>query len=178
MVVHDLACADLVFDGREPHSFLTVPGSKEVGVELHSMSKTYGMAAWRLGFVVGNAEVVARINLLTMHVRSGVFRPVQEAGIAALNGPQGSVEERRARYEARRDRVAAATGARSEGTFFSWIRLPEGVTAGKLLTDCRVAVAPGEGFGARGAGSARISLAVSDEALDAALKRLAPVLSH
>ena len=178
VVVHDLACADLVFDGREPHSFLTVPGSKEVGVELHSMSKTYGMAGWRLGFVVGNAEVVARINLLTMHVRSGVFRPVQEAGIAALNGPQGSVEERRARYEARRDRVAAATGARSEGTFFSWIRLPEGVTAGKLLTDCRVAVAPGEGFGARGAGSARISLAVSDEALDAALKRLAPVLSH
>src|ERR671931_1175264 len=129
VVVHDLAYADLVFDGREPHSFLAAPGSKEVGVELYSMSKTYGMAGWRLGFVVGSAEVVARLNLLTGHVRSGVFRPVQEAGVAALTGEQASVEERRARYEARRNRVAEATGARSEGTFFTWIRLPEGVTA-------------------------------------------------
>src|SRR5919197_2134204 len=144
VVIHDLAYADLVFDGREPHSFLTVPGSKEVGVELYSMSKTYGMAGWRLGVVVGNAEVVARINLLTTHVRSGVFRPVQEAGVAALTGPQDSVEERRARYEARRDRVAAATG---------------------------------EGFGARGAGWARISLAVSDDTLDRGLERLAPLFS-
>src|SRR5256885_1601065 len=118
VVVHDLAYADLVFDGHEPQSFLAAPGAKEVGVELYSMSKTYGMAGWRLGFVVGNGEVVARINLLTTHVRSGGFTPVQEAGVAALAGPQGSVEERRARYEARRDRVAAATGARSEGTFF------------------------------------------------------------
>jgi aminotransferase len=177
VVVHDLAYADLVFDGRAPHSFLAVPGSKEVGVELYSMSKTYGMAGWRLGFVVGNAEVVARINLLTTHMRSGVFRPVQEAGIAALTGPQDSVEERRTRYEARRDRVAAATGARSEGTFFTWIRLPEGVTAARLLTDSRLAVAPGEGFGARGAGWARISLAVPDDALDAGLERLARALS-
>jgi L-glutamine---4-(methylsulfanyl)-2-oxobutanoate aminotransferase len=176
VVVHDLAYADLVFDGREPQSFLAVPGSKEVGVELYSMSKTYGMAGWRLGFVVGNAEVVARINLLTMHVRSGVFRPVQEAGVAALTGPQDSVEERRARYEARRDRVAAATGARSEGTFFTWFKLPEGVTAARLLTGSRVAVAPGEGFGARGAGWARISLAVPDETLDMGLERLAAAL--
>jgi aminotransferase len=172
VVVHDSAYADLVFDGREPQSFLAAPGAKEVGVELFSMSKTYGMAGWRLGFVVGNAEIVARLNLLTMHVRSGVFRPVQEAGVAALTGPQASVEERRARYEARRDRVAEATGARSEGTFFTWIRLPEGVTAARLLADARLAVAPGEGFGARGAGWARISLAVSDDVLDRGLERL------
>ena len=177
MIVHDLAYADIVFDGREPHSFLSVPGSKEVGVELYSMSKTYGMAGWRLGFVVGNAEIVARVNLLTTHMRSGVFRPVQEAGIAALNGAQASVEERRARYEARRDRVAAAIGARSEGTFFAWLRLPDGVTAATLLADRRVAVAPGEGFGARGAGWARISLAVPDDALERGLERLAPALS-
>src|ERR687888_65523 len=173
VVVHDSAYTDLVFEGREPHSFLAAPGSKEVGVELYSMSKTYGMAGWRLGFVVGNAGVVARINLLTTHVRSGVFRPVQEAGVAALAGPQDSVEERCARYEARRDRVAAATGARSEGTFFTWIRLPDGVTAAKLLADSRVAVAPGEGFGARGAGWARISLAVAGDVLDRGLGRLA-----
>src|ERR687887_164695 len=173
----DAYAPDFVFDGREPRSFLAVPGSKEVGVELYSMSKTYGMAGWRLGFVVGNTEVVARINLLTIHMRSGVFRPVQEAGVAALTGPQDSVEERRARYEARRDRVAAATGARSEGTFFTWIRLPEGVTPARLLTGSRLAVAPGEGFGARGAGWARISLAVPDDALDAGLERLARALS-
>ena len=172
VVVHDSAYADLVFDGREPQSFLAAPGAKEVGVELFSMSKTYGMAGWRLGFVVGNAEIVARVNLLTKHVRSGVFRPVQEAGVAALTGPQVSVEERRARYEARRDRVAEATGARSEGTFFTWIRLPDGVTAAKLLAEARVAVAPGEGFGARGAGWARISLAVPDDVLDRGLERL------
>ena len=172
VVVHDSAYTDLVFDGREPESFLAVPGAMEVGVELFSMSKTYGMAGWRLGFVVGNAEIVARLNLLTMHVRSGVFRPVQEAGVAALTGPQTSVEERRARYEARRNRVTEATGARSEGTFFAWIRLPEGVTAAKLLADARLAVAPGEGFGARGVGWARISLAVADEVLDRGLERL------
>jgi len=177
VVVHDLAYADLVFDGREPQSFLAAPGAKEVGVELYSMSKTYGMAGWRLGFVVGNAEVVARINLLTTHVRSGVFTPVQEAAVAALTGPQDSVEERRVRYEARRDRVEATTGARSEGTFFTWVRLPEGVTAAKLVADSRVAVAPGEGFGARGAGWARISLAVPDDALDRGLERLAPLFS-
>jgi L-glutamine---4-(methylsulfanyl)-2-oxobutanoate aminotransferase len=177
VVVHDSAYTDLVFDGREPQSFLAVPGAKEVGVELFSMSKTYGMAGWRLGFVVGNAEIVARLNLLTKHVRSGVFRPVQEAGVAALTGAQDSVEERRTRYEARRDRVAAATGACSEGAFFTWIRLPEGVTAAKLLADARLAVAPGEGFGARGTGWARISLAVPDDVLDRGLERLVRAFS-
>ena len=94
--------------------------------------------------------------------------------MAALTGPQESVEERRALYEARRDRVVAAIpGARSEGTFFAWLRLPEGVTAERILEEARVALAPGEGFGSRGAGHARISLAVSDEALDEGLERLA-----
>ena len=176
VVVHDLAYADLVFDGRAPQSFLHVPGAREVGVELYSMSKTYGMAGWRLGFVLGNAEVVERVNLLTTHMRSGVFRPVQEAGVAALSGAQVSVEERRARYEARRDRVAAAIGARSEGTFFAWFRLPEGITPATLLATARVAVAPGEGFGARGARWARVSLAVGDETLDRGLERLGPAL--
>ncbi len=177
-IVHDLAYGDLVFDGRAPESFLGVPGAKDVGVEIFSMSKTYGMAGWRLGFVVGNAEIVARINLLTAHVRAGVFRPVQEAGVAALTGPQDSVEERRARYEARRDRVAAAIDARAEGTFFAWLRLPDGVTAATLLEEARVAVAPGEGFGPRGAGWARISLATTDDDLDCAVERLAPVLAR
>jgi aminotransferase len=137
------------------------------------MSKSYGMAGWRLGFVVGNAEIVERVNLLQDHVRAGVFRPVQEAAVAALGGPQETVEERRALYEARRDRVLAAiAGARSDSTFYVWWRLPEGLTPERLLGETRVAVAPGAGFGLEGAGWARISLATPDERLDAGLERL------
>ncbi|HEX7254844.1 MAG TPA: aminotransferase class I/II-fold pyridoxal phosphate-dependent enzyme [Gaiellaceae bacterium] len=182
-VVHDFAYGDLVFDGREPASFLAAPGAKDVGVEMFSMSKTYGMAGWRLGFVVGNAEIVERVNLIQDHARAGIFAAVQEAGIAALTGPQDSVEERRARYEARRDRVLEAlarTRVRPpvcEGSFYVWLELPDGVTVERLLTDGRVALAPGEGFGATGAGWARLSLAVTDEQLERGLERLVRALS-
>jgi aminotransferase len=174
-ILHDFAYGDLVFDGRRPQSFLAVEGARRVGVELFSMSKTYGMAGWRLGFALGNAELVRRIELIQDHAFAGIFRPIQEAGIAALTGPQDSVDERRATYERRRDRALAALEgieAQSEGTFFVWFRLPEGVTVDQLLVEHRVAVAPGEGFGARGAGWARVSLAVSDEILDRGLERL------
>jgi aminotransferase len=142
------------------------------------MSKSYGMAGWRLGFVLGNAEIVARIELLQDHVRAGIFRPVQEAGIAALTGPQDTVEERRALYEARRDRVLAALGPHvpeigCEGSFFVWLRLPDGVTADEILDERLVALAPGEGFGEQGRGWARISLATPDERLDTGIERLA-----
>src|SRR3954454_5272079 len=174
-VLHDFAYGDLVFDGRRPESFLATDGAREVGVELFSMSKSYGMAGWRLGFVLGNAEVVERIETLQDHVFAGIFRPVQEAGIAARTGPQESGEERRATYERRRDRAVAAlpdVDARSEGTFFVWFRLPDGLTAERLLFEHRVVVAPGEGFGDRGRGWARLSLAVTDETLQAGLARL------
>ncbi len=160
-------------------SFLAEPGAREVGAELFSMSKSYGMAGWRLGFVVGNVELVRRLELLNDHVRAGIFAPLQEAAIAALTGPQETVEERRALYEARRDRVVAALpDARSEGTFFAWLRLPDGVTVERILDEARVALAPGEGFGPAGAGHARISLAVADEALDEGLERLRALLGR
>ena len=174
-VLHDFAYGDLVFDGRQAQSFLAEDGAREVGLELYSMSKSYGMAGWRLGFAVGNAELVARIEDLQNHVFAGVFQPVQEAGVAALAGPQETVEERRALYESRRDRTVAALrglDARSEGSFFVWFRLPDDVTCEHLLEDHRVAVAPGEGFGERGHGWARLSLATPDAALDEGLERL------
>jgi aminotransferase len=172
-IVHDFAYADLVYDGRRPASFLAADGAREVGVEMFSLSKSYGMAGWRLGFVVGNADVVARLNLLQEHNRSGIFVPLQRAAIAALAGPQETVEERRALYERRRDRVLAAIPeARCEGTFFVWFPLPHGLTFERLLAQHRVALAPGEGFGERGRGFARLSLATSDDALDAGLERL------
>jgi L-glutamine---4-(methylsulfanyl)-2-oxobutanoate aminotransferase len=182
-IVHDFAYGDLMFDGRSPESFLATPGAKEVGVEMFSMSKTYGMAGWRLGFVLGNAEIVERVNLLQDHARAGIFAAVQDAGIAALNGPQDSVQERVDRYEARRDRVVDAlrsTRVRppvSEGSFYVWLELPDGVTAETLLTEARIALAPGEGFGASSAGWARLSLAVTDEQLERGLERLVPPLS-
>jgi L-glutamine---4-(methylsulfanyl)-2-oxobutanoate aminotransferase len=139
------------------------------------MSKTYGMAGWRIGFVVGNAEIVERINLLNDHERVGIFEPMQRATIAALEGPQESVAERVATYERRRDLLAGrlSTPIVCEGTFFVWLRLPEGLSAERLLDEHRVAVAPGEGFGPSGAGWARISLAVSDETLELGAARLA-----
>jgi aminotransferase len=175
-VVHDFAYADLLFDGRKPHSFLATPGAKDIGVEMFSTSKSYGMAGWRLGFVLGNAEIVDRINLLNDHSRVGIFRPIQEAGIAALTGPQDSVAERAATYERRRDRVLEVVDAVSEGTFYVWFKLPEGLTSEQLLTEHRLALAPGEGFGPSGAGWARISLAVTDETLEVGLERLTAAL--
>jgi len=178
-MMHDFAYGDLVFGGREPRSFLAVDGARDVGIELFSMSKTYGMAGWRLGFALGSPELVGRIETLQDHAFAGIFRPVQEAGIAALTGPQDSVEQRREAYEKRRDRALAALDgleAQSEGTFFVWFRLPEGLTVERLLAERRVALAPGEGFGARGTGWARLSLAVTDETLDRGLERLRAAL--
>jgi aminotransferase len=182
-VVHDFAYGDLVFDGRQPESFLATENAKAHGVEMFSMSKTYGMAGWRLGFVLGNAEIVERVDLLQDHARAGIFVAVQEAGIAALSGRQESVVERRDTYQRRRDRVLAAlAGTRvaapvCEGTFYVWIQLPEGVSLEQLLEEYRVAVAPGEGFGATGEGWARLSVAVTDEQLELGLERLRRALS-
>ena len=173
-VVHDAAYMDIVFDSRSPQSFLAAAGAKDVGVEMWSMSKTYGMAGWRIGFVVGNAEIVERVNLFNDHSRVGIFAPLQTAAIAALEGPQDSVDERVAAYARRRDLVAAALPEPivCEGTFFVWLRLPDGLTAETLLTEHRVAVAPGEGFGPSGLGWARLSLAVSDKTIELGAERL------
>ena len=173
-VVHDAAYIDIVFDGRSPQSFLATPGAKEVGVEMWSMSKTYGMAGWRIGFVVGNAEIVERINLLNDHNRVGIFEPLQRAAIAAFEGPQDSVAARVAGYERRRDAIASVLPKPPvcEGTFFVWLQLPEELTAERLLEEHRLAVAPGEGFGPSGAGWARLSLAVSDETIELGAERL------
>ncbi|MGZ4319209.1 MAG: aminotransferase class I/II-fold pyridoxal phosphate-dependent enzyme [Gaiellaceae bacterium] len=177
-VVHDFAYGDLVFDGREPKSFLATPGAMDVGVEMFSMSKSYGMAGWRVGFVVGNAEIVERINLLNDHCRVGIFRPIQEACIAALTGPQDSVAQRRDTYQARRDRAREVLGPLTcEGTFYVWLQLPDGLTADQLLTEHRVVLAPGEGFGPSGEGWARLSLAVDDETLELGLERLANAMA-
>ncbi|MCW2957844.1 MAG: aminotransferase class I/II-fold pyridoxal phosphate-dependent enzyme, partial [Solirubrobacterales bacterium] len=183
VLLNDLAYGALTFDGAPARSVLAVDGARDVAVELWSASKIYGMAGWRIGFLVGRADVVARVQTLVDHTTAGVFAAVQHGLTAALTGPQDSVDDARATYRARRDRLVArlrAAGAEiraPEGTFYAWWRLPDGLDATTLLHEHRVAVAPGIGFGARGDGWARLSLATPDDALDEGARRLAAAVA-
>src|SRR3954451_22844725 len=177
-LVHDLAYGFLAFDGRRARSVLEVDGARDVAAELWSPSKVYGMAGWRVGFLVGNATLVGRVRWLLDHVAAGVFSAVQRGLQAALEGDQADVADRREVYRRRRDLLSERLGIEApQGTFYAWWRLPAGVTAEALLEGARVGVAPGEGFGARGAGWARLSLAVPDEDVAEGAERLAAVLS-
>ena len=181
-LLNDAAYGSLVFDGRRARSVLEVPGAREVAVELWSASKIYGMAGWRIGFVVGNAELVGRVRTLVDHTTAGVFSAVQEGLRVALASDQAHVAARRATYAARRDRVVAALRAGGaeiaapEGTFFAWWHPPAAITAERLLAEHRLSVAPGEGFGARGAGWLRLSLSLPDAELDEGVARLVAAL--
>ena len=174
-LVHDLAYGFLAFDGRRARSVLEVDGARDVAAELWSPSKVYGMAGWRVGFLVGSAELVARVQDLLNHVAAGVFTAVQRGLQAALEGDQSDVAERREVYRRRRDVLVSALDGEitaPEGTFYAWWRLPDGVTVERLVERARVGLAPGEGFGARGAGWARLSLAVPDEDVAEGAERL------
>jgi aminotransferase len=176
--MHDLAYGFLAFDGARARSVLEVEGAREVAVELWSPSKIYGMAGWRIGFVVGAAELIRRIHALIDHLTVGVWTGLQRGLVAALTSDQSDVAERHEVYRARRDRLVGALRAAGfeidmpEGTFYAWWRLPGGLTPERLIADARLGVAPGEGFGARGTGWARLSLAIPDEDVDEAARRL------
>ncbi len=179
-IIHDAAYIDLVFDGRAPAE-LPRAGGRE-GRRRRAVDDVEDATAWRAGGSASSSATPRSSSVRTCsadHTRVGIFAPLQEAAIAALTGPQDSVEARRASYERRRDRLVAALPEPPvcEGTFYVWLRLPDGLTAERLLLEHRVAVAPGEGFGASGAGWARLSLAVSDETLERGIERLAPVLA-
>jgi L-glutamine---4-(methylsulfanyl)-2-oxobutanoate aminotransferase len=180
-LVHDLAYGFLAFDGRRARSVLEIDGARDCALELWSPSKIYGMAGWRVGFAVGNAELVGRIQTLLDHTAAGVFTALQRGLAAALRSDQTDVAQRREIYRARRDRLVdtlRAAGAEidlPEGSFYAWWRLPDGLTPERLIAEARVGVAPGEGFGARGAGSARLSLATPDADIAEAGERLAAI---
>jgi len=178
-LVHDLAYGELAWgpDGSHEHapaSFLAAEGAASVGVELVSMSKTWSIAGWRIGFVCGNAEIVSRVRSLLDHLTVGVPLFVQRGAIAALEGPDTSVQQLRSCYRRRAERVAQRLGVpASEGGYYTWLKLPKGLSTGALLHDHGVALAPGEGFGAAGSGWARLSVAIGDEQLELGLERLA-----
>jgi alanine-synthesizing transaminase len=171
MVVHDFAYADLVFDGYEPPSFLQIPGAKDIGVELFSLSKSYSMPGWRVGFCVGNPQIVAALRRIKSYLDYGVFQPIQIASIIALNGPCDCVEEIVNIYKERRDvlinglRRVGWKVQKPKGTMFVWAKIPEpfkemgSLEFSKMLIEkAKVAVSPGIGFGQYGDDSVRFAL--------------------
>lgn len=183
VVMHDFAYGALGFDDVKPPSFLQTKGAKEIGVEFYTLSKTYNMAGWRVGFAVGNKEVIAGLNLLQDHLYCSIFPAIQVAAAHALTGPQDCVEEQLTVYEARREALIQACSkvgwsvTAPAGSFFAWLKVPEGYTsetfADLLLENASVAVAAGNGFGLHGEGYVRVGLLVSPERLVEAVERIA-----
>lgn len=182
VVASDFAYGAIGFDGDRPVSFLQAEGAKEVGVEFYTLSKTYNMAGWRVGFALGNKKIISLINMLQDHIYVSLFGGIQAAAATALTSPQDCVKELVARYQSRRD---AFYGALSEigwqaqkpaGSFFSWLPVPKGFTsvsfADLLLEEAKVAVAPGVGFGDHGEGYVRVGLLSSEERMREAAYRI------
>ena len=176
LVVHDLAYADIVFDGWQAPSIMQVPGARDVAVEFFTMSKSYNMAGWRVGYMVGNKELVSALARIKSYHDYGTFTPIQVASIIALDGDQACVEEVRAMYQTRRD--VLAKGLHEAGwmvevpkaSMYIWAKIPEAYAsmgalefAKKLLADARVAVSPGVGFGEYGDDHVRFALIENEE---------------
>ncbi len=182
IVCHDAAYSELAFDGYKPVSFLEVKGAKDVGIEFHSLSKTYNMTGWRLGFAVGNRHVIKGLGQVKSNIDSGAFNAIQKAGIVALEGDQSCVLEMQRIYKERRD--VLIKGLREMGfspfipkaTFYVWCPVPPGETSTsfsmKLIEKAGVVVTPGNGFGEAGEGYIRIALTVSKERIEKAIERL------
>ena len=182
LVCHDAAYTEMSFDGYRAPSFLEVEGAKDVCIEFHSLSKTYNMTGWRIGFAVGNPIAVEGLGAIKSNIDSGVFQAIQLAGIEAIKGDQACVEEANRIYTERRDLMVG--GLRDSGfmvdtpkaTFYLWIRVPEGYTSARLATrlleEAGLVVTPGNGFGAPGEGYFRIALTQNKERLEEAVGRL------
>jgi alanine-synthesizing transaminase len=182
-IIHDLAYADLVFDGYRAPSILEVPGAKDIAVEFFTLSKSYNMPGWRVGFMVGNKKLVAALGRIKSYFDYGTFTPIQVASIAALDGPQQCVSEIVANYKSRRDVLVHGLNKLGwqvdlpKATMFVWARIPEQFRAlgsvefsKKLLLDAKAAVSPGIGFGDHGDGFVRFSLIENEERTRQALR--------
>jgi alanine-synthesizing transaminase len=189
MVIHDFAYADLAFDGYEPPSFLQVPGAKDVGVEFYSMTKSYSMPGWRVGFCVGNREIVAALRRIKSYLDYGIFQPIQIAAIIALKGPDDCVKEIADVYRERRDALVKGLGRigweidKPKGTMFVWGKIPEAfsgmgsVEFSKLLIrEAKVAVSPGIGFGQYGEGYVRFALVENKHRINQAVRGIKKIL--
>lgn len=182
LIAHDNAYADVTFDGSRPTSILEIPGAKDIAIELHSFSKSYNMAGFRIGMVVGNPIVVEAFSTLKTQIDTGMFRPLQYAALEALSLPETWLHERNLIYQARRDKLVAAcrtagmTLANPEASLYLWPHVPEGYTSRDftthLLDSTGIFVTPGVNFGPHGEGYVRIALTAPDERIDEAARRL------
>ena len=187
VIVHDMAYAEVYFDDSRPLSILQIPGAKEVAVELHSLSKTYNMAGFRVGMLVGNADLVDAVGRLKSNIDSGMFRPVQYAAIAALELPESWLQERNAIYRLRRDLLVDGCNElgmrtrRTQAGLYVWAAVPAGFTsrdfANWLFDKTGVFVTPGINFGQAGEGYLRISMTEPQERLETAITRMREALN-
>jgi LL-diaminopimelate aminotransferase len=182
IIVHDAAYTEMYYDGKRPLSFLEVDGAREVGIEIHSLSKTYNMTGWRLAFAVGNRDIIAGLAKVKSNLDSGVFQAVQEAGIAALETPESELDKLRATYQGRRDALyegmkdAGFDINKPEATFYLWTRVPNGFDSASftthLLEKTGILATPGNGFGGPGEGFIRFALTVDEPRILEAVERI------
>lgn len=182
IICHDAAYSELAFNDYRPLSFFEIEGAKEVGIEFHSLSKTFNMTGWRVGFAVGRAEIVSGLGRVKTNIDSGVFQAIQEAGIEALSRFDTPIPEIIRIYEGRRD--VMVKGLKEMGlevdlpsaTFYLWIRVPRGFTSAQfatlLIEQAGIVATPGNGFGEAGEGYLRMALTVDESRLREAIERL------
>jgi LL-diaminopimelate aminotransferase len=182
LVCHDGPYSEVAFDGYQPVSFMQAEGAKDIGVEFHSLSKTYNMTGWRIGMVVGNAQMVSALRTLKSNLDSGIPQAIQYMAIEALSGPQDNIAEHNAVYQRRRDLICEVLnniGLQAKppkASLYIWAKVPEGYNSVDFTTDLLdqvgVAVTPGVGYGRSGEGYVRISLTIPDATLVKGLSRL------
>ena len=182
IVCHDAAYSEMAYDGYKPMSFLEVAGAKSVGIEFHSLSKTYNMTGWRIGFAVGSSQVIGALGQVKSNIDSGAFQAIQMAGISALQGDQACVRDMQQTYQERRD--VLVDGLRSLGmnvekpkaTFYVWMPVPSGYSSAafstRLLSEAGIVTTPGNGFGGAGEGYVRMALTVSKERMKEVVERI------
>ena len=184
-VMHDASYSEVAFDGYRPVSFLQTPGAMDVGLEFHSLSKSYNMTGWRLGMAVGNADAVSALMVVKSNLDSGVPNAIQYMGIEAMALSQDDIDARNAVYERRRDRVVETLQAIGldaippRASLYVWTRVPRGFTSAeftaKLLDEADIVVTPGNGYGQYGEGYIRLSLTIGDADMERGLDRLSRI---
>ena len=182
-VMHDASYSEVAFDGYRPISFLETPGAMDVGVEFHSLSKSYNMTGWRLGMAVGNEEIISALMVIKSNLDSGVPNAIQYMGMEAMQLSMKAIDERNAIYERRRDRVVQTLrdigldAIPPKASLYVWTRIPEGFTSAEftalLLDEADIVVTPGNGYGQYGEGYIRLSLTIDDADMEKGLAKLA-----
>ena len=182
-VMHDASYSEVAFDGYRPISFLETPGAMDVGVEFHSLSKSYNMTGWRLGMAVGNEEIISALMVIKSNLDSGVPNAIQYMGMEAMQLSLKAIDDRNAIYERRRDRVVQTLrdigldAIPPKASLYVWTRIPEGFTSAEftalLLDEADIVVTPGNGYGQYGEGYIRLSLTIDDADMEKGLAKLA-----